>query len=313
MAWGLEPGAEIRRVELHDEYGGGRQGGIAPSRLTDNVLIFTDPSVGTQHGYDDRWVGDDYHYVGQGQVGNQTMTRGNAAILNHREDGKALRLFWGVRGVVTYSGEYKLSPSEPWYTTRARETGNERMRDVIVFRLQPEGELAPDPGRPGGPRRVVRRRLSPLTTEYRVANEAPTTAHRDPFEVDPNLVDRGLAGHAVTQNRLARIVEGYGEKPLSPASVDPDFDLAWRTADGCVVVEVKSLTAANEARQLRMGLGQVLDYADTLRQAWPHVQPALAVEREPADARWTDLCGRVGVTLLWPNRFEQFVADHRPA
>ena len=55
MAWGLEPGAEIRRVELHDEYGGGRQGGIAPSRLTDNVLIFTDPSVGSQHGYDDRW------------------------------------------------------------------------------------------------------------------------------------------------------------------------------------------------------------------------------------------------------------------
>jgi hypothetical protein len=40
-------------VALHDQYGGGRQGGIAPSRRSPNVLTFADPEAGEQHGYFD--------------------------------------------------------------------------------------------------------------------------------------------------------------------------------------------------------------------------------------------------------------------
>jgi hypothetical protein len=44
--WTLSPGEAIGRVDLHAAYGGGRQGGIAPSARTPNVLIFRDPASG---------------------------------------------------------------------------------------------------------------------------------------------------------------------------------------------------------------------------------------------------------------------------
>jgi hypothetical protein len=43
-----------------------------------------------------------------------------------------------------------------------------------------------------------------------------------------------------------------------------DFDLAWLEAEVLIAVEVKSLTEVNQDRQLRLGLGQVLDYQHIL-------------------------------------------------
>lgn len=104
--WSLAPGDRIRRKELHDRYGGRRQGGIGPSATTPNVLIFTDPTVGQTHGYLDRWEGDIFRYVGEGQRGNQTMDQGNRAILEHVDHDRAIRLFEGSSGDVTYVGEF---------------------------------------------------------------------------------------------------------------------------------------------------------------------------------------------------------------
>ena len=56
--WDLKPGDPLRRGELHDRYGGGRQGGIAPCTRSPNVLIFTDRATGDEHGYHDQWHGD---------------------------------------------------------------------------------------------------------------------------------------------------------------------------------------------------------------------------------------------------------------
>lgn len=137
--WQLAPGATIWRKVLHGRYGGSRQGGISPSRTTPNVLIFTDLRTGQQHGYLDRWEGDTLHYYGEGQKGDQQMVRGNKAILNHVDDGRTLRVFDGVAGNVTYIGEFGLSGSDPWYWSRAPETGDGPLRDVVVFPLIPAG------------------------------------------------------------------------------------------------------------------------------------------------------------------------------
>jgi hypothetical protein len=98
--WGLVPGDTIPRTALHDVYGGSRQGGIAPSRVSPNVLIFTDPRAGSQHGYIyDGWDPADptlFRYTGEGQRGDQRMIGGNRAILEHPTDGRALRLFKGA-------------------------------------------------------------------------------------------------------------------------------------------------------------------------------------------------------------------------
>ena len=76
--------------------------------------------------------------VQAGQYGDQQMKSGNAAILNHEAEGRALRVFMGARGAVTYEDEFELDAAEPWYETEAQETGNGPIRKVIVFRLRPK-------------------------------------------------------------------------------------------------------------------------------------------------------------------------------
>ncbi|MEW2134053.1 hypothetical protein [Streptomyces sp. NPDC005435] len=122
--WNLEPGDEIRRVDLHGQYGGSSQNGIATSGTTDNILIFTPASSGHQHGDYDTWnEGGTFHYTGEGETGDQKMIRGNKAILEHRETGKRLRLSDGARGTVRYLGEWTLDPDQPFSEDEAPATG----------------------------------------------------------------------------------------------------------------------------------------------------------------------------------------------
>ena len=116
-------------------FGGGRQGGISPSRKSPNIMIFSDQVVGREHGYADRKQGDLFLYVGEGQHGNQSMSHGNKAILNHVEDGRAIRLFTGCRGEVVYSGEFEIDHIDPFFTEKAPSSGGGQEPDVIVFRL----------------------------------------------------------------------------------------------------------------------------------------------------------------------------------
>jgi len=116
-------------------------------------------------------------------------------------------------------------------------------------------------------------------------------------------VDRGVRGHQNTQNDLARFLAESGLQPLSPGPGDPGFDVGWWSANTFCVAEVKSLTAANETSQLRFGVGQVLDYVHLIRRSGRTVLPVLAVERQPSDPRWTDLCLSHGIILTWPPEF----------
>jgi hypothetical protein len=118
---------------------------MAPSKSTPNVLIFTDPKVGNQHGYYDGWVGGEFHYTGWGKRGDQDMKLGNRAVLNHTSEGRAIRLFRGVGGTVTYLGEFTPDPARPYYRMDAQETGGGPTRQVIVFRLVPVGNVLHDP------------------------------------------------------------------------------------------------------------------------------------------------------------------------
>lgn len=137
-SWDLHPGDQIRRVELHKRYGGNGQSGIAPSAKSSNVFVFSDPS-GEEHGYYDRWDHEAgvFLYCGEGQTGDQQLDKGNAAILNHRRDGRSLRVFEGSGGVVTYAGEFEVAHTRPYQTEQSHESGNQRIRRVFVFRLTP--------------------------------------------------------------------------------------------------------------------------------------------------------------------------------
>lgn len=82
--------------------------------------------------------------------------------------------------------------------------------------------------------------------------------------LDLSGLDRGTAAHELTidflRARLAPV-------PLEALS-RPRVDAAWRHLHDLAtlfVAEVKSLTGARQEQQIRLGIGQVLDYAHAVR------------------------------------------------
>lgn len=90
------------------------------------------------------------------------------------------------------------------------------------------------------------------------------------FETNPDKIDRGTTAHKETEKALAGALRKAGLQPRSPKQElgDPKFDIAWRDDVNGVGVayigEVKSLTEENETWQIRLAIGQVLDYVHTL-------------------------------------------------
>jgi hypothetical protein len=291
--WTLLRGQTIVRARLHDRYSGIRQGGIAPSRKTKNIFLFTDDSSNNEHGYErDYWVDDfTFLYCGDGQTGNQELTRRNLQVLNHAKDGRKLRLFSPVAGKVTYLGELRIDEEKPFEL--ADGIGRDgKARKVIMFRLnrvlehnELENQL------PGN-----QQSISELTRAYVFADEeSREIAESELFSADPNLLDRALQIHSLTQNTIANWVIGSSLTPQSPNSLQCDFDIAWESDFGKIVCEVKSLSDVNEVHQFRFGLGQVLEYAQKL-----NASPVLMFSKRPTHSALIHAANKAGVAILWP-------------
>jgi len=140
-----------------------------------------------------------------------------------------------------------------------------------------------------------------LGRTYRPANETPDIARTSQSGPDPDIAGRGLQAHNTTQNALAEAVTRAGYDPRSPSPDEPDYDLAWLANEAVHVAEVKSITAENEERQLRIAIGQVVRYRHQLAADEDRrVQAVIALERHPYDETWLDLCNRQGIILAWP-------------
>lgn len=138
---------------------------------------------------------------------------------------------------------------------------------------------------------------------YVNAGRLSPVANREPFETDPDVVDRGNQAHASTLDALADFLRGKNIQPLRPEGDEPSFDLAWEHDGLAFVAEVKSLTEANEEKQLRLGLGQVLRYRQALETRGMKIVPVLVPERRPTEPGWSELCSALGVRLAWPGAF----------
>ena len=130
----------------------------------------------------------------------------------------------------------------------------------------------------------------------------PRTKARDPFETDPDTVDRGLAGHRTTQEVLRKFLLKRRQTPCGPnaKAQEPNFDVGWYDGETFWVAEIKSITPRNEEKQLRLGLGQVLRYRHLLGPRAKRVRAALVAEYEPSDKSWMELADRLGIVLAWP-------------
>ncbi|MBA0045107.1 hypothetical protein [Mycobacteroides sp. LB1] len=121
---------------------------------------------------------------------------------------------------------------------------------------------------------------------------------------DPDLQTRGHTAHTVLQSQFADALERIGFLPLRPRPDEPQYDLAWQNESHLWVVEVKSTTVANEVRQFRCAIGQVLHYAEQMRPHHEHIHPVIVLENEPVDMALVGACERSGILVLWPNVFD---------
>ncbi|WP_085676068.1 MULTISPECIES: HNH endonuclease signature motif containing protein [unclassified Pseudomonas] len=134
------PGTVYDRVtEINGPFGGSRQSGIAASATHPAIFLFTGDS-GEQYGYADRWDGGAFLYTGEGQRGPMTLTRGNKAIAEHAETGRALHLFQSLgKGKGNrYIGEFCCAD----IFERAQQDVDDEDRIALIFRLVPVGSFA---------------------------------------------------------------------------------------------------------------------------------------------------------------------------
>jgi hypothetical protein len=286
----LKPGDPIKRVELHEQYGGRRQGGISPSRQTPNVFLITAPT-GAAYGYIYDGPGDDgfYHYTGEGQEGDQMMTQGNRAIRDHVDEGRDLHLFRAHGTELEYIGEFRFH--DDYQADAPSVNGGDDdadLRKVIVFRLeQLEGADA-------GPLRRLDRlgaeKVKAVPVEQALTESMVVQGRQEPYEAErrEQRLVRSLAeqlesaGHEVC--RLQFRPDG------EPAPLFCDlYDKTTNT-----LYESKS-TVTRPAT--RMAIGQLADYARLIDRAPKRV--LLMPERPRADL--LALAASQGVTVTWPD------------
>ena len=143
---------------------------------------------------------------------------------------------------------------------------------------------------------------------YRPVDATVSVMPRVAFTVDPEAIDRGTTEHKRAQTAVSDALRALGIEPLSPSAGDPDFDVGWRIGEAWFVAEVKSLTAANEATQVRLGIGQVLEYRHVLNRRHPNVRAVLVLEREPDMGRWSELLESLGIDVVWPATLDAHLA-----
>ncbi|MEV4315936.1 hypothetical protein [Actinocrispum sp. NPDC049592] len=280
--WRTELGAEVTRTQLKALYGGSGQRGIELPTATPNILVFTDPSAGEQHGYRyDGWDPDGsvYYYTGEGQQGDQTLTSGNKAILNHEGNGKALRLFKATGRelnpggkVHAYLGEFVVDAELPFYRAPAPGTGGGPMRQVLVFRLKPKAEVVRVSG-DGAPLRKIQ--LVPTssnipleqsnTDEYEVSAREANTAKRR----EADLVRRYEACLKSQEHVVGRLRLRFGSTSLYT-------DLFDHTAN-----ELYEAKGSVSRVMLRLAVGQLLDYRRYLGEATPRL--TVLLPERPSD------------------------------
>lgn len=123
------------------------------------------------------------------------------------------------------------------------------------------------------------------------------------LKVDLSGLDRGTAAHEATIEALIKHLASKGTQALGPIRGAPRFDAGWERGKTAFIAEVKSLSDTNEDQQIRLGIGQILDYAWQMPPG-RKVTPVLVLEKRPPSERWEHVAKRAGILLTYGPRFE---------
>ncbi len=187
------------RRELHDTFGGQRQGGISTPRNQPLIFIFTG-SGGAAYGYADSRDQDGvFHYFGEGRVGHMEFRGGPRAIRDHARNEKELHLFEQAgRGRVRYVEEMLCTGFKP----KQAPDRDGSMRSAIVFQLLPITGMEVD----GSDEKQDDLSLSELAA----AADADPAEESEPKDGVRKTYARSLALKRYVRTRAAGKCEGCG-------------------------------------------------------------------------------------------------------
>ncbi len=86
----LKPGTILDNNGLRDYFLCSPQGGMRRSHKTNTLIIISNH---VEYVYEDRWIGDELHYTGMGQVGDQELKSQNRTLAESNSNGISDHLF----------------------------------------------------------------------------------------------------------------------------------------------------------------------------------------------------------------------------
>lgn len=108
------------------------QGGMRKSNRTNTLTLISDKTKL----YDDKVVGDIYHYTGMGQSGDQKMSGQNLTLAESDNNGVEVHFFEVMKPrEYTYRGQVELA-GEPYQGQQKDQDGRERLVWIFPLRLK---------------------------------------------------------------------------------------------------------------------------------------------------------------------------------
>lgn len=127
----LKPGTVLDNAGLCDHFGCSPQGGMRRSLKTNTLVIISNH---VESIYEDRWIGDELHYTGMGQLGDQELKSQNKTLAESNINGVSVHLFEVFTDKeYIYQGPVSLI-SEPYQ--KVQPDANKQNRTVWIFPLK---------------------------------------------------------------------------------------------------------------------------------------------------------------------------------
>ena len=260
----LSPGDAILRKDLHKYLGGSGQGGINPSSKSSSILIFTDPTEGAKHGYNDGWNKGIFEYFGSGQKGNMELKKMNKSLLNHVEEGRRLFLFNGHRGEITYENEFTLYERDPYFWTISPDNEG-KLRDSIVFRLKPVKKYSIKNPIASKIESVSRT----IVKEIALEKSSSKNSRKTVTFISQGIKDRKEA-RLVEEYNLYRKKEKLSDLIRHTVQIHfPKRKILYTDgydSESETLVEAKATNQTDERDKIRMAIGQLFDYRKLLEE-----------------------------------------------
>ncbi len=316
--WDLKSGGTLSRAERRARFGGSEYGGIAHSKRSPNIFLYTDPDTGAEHGYEDHWdrAGELFFYTGEGQVGDQRFDKspwGNMAVRDHQKDGRAIRLFEaagtkpGSKEVIQrYVGRLEIDDAEP-YTVERGPDRNRDERDIIVFRLRRVAEDAAADDTEDSKAASERVATEVAVEGTRGRNEGRSSGvvvrkipiekqNAESFAAEYKVLSRKDRNRK--EAKLLKSYENYLNNVLLHATcrheISIDGEVLYTDLFDEYAEELIEVKSSIERNVMRLALGQILDYAKALNPK----SRAVLVPCEPPRGIF-ELFRDHGVRIIW--------------